>query len=199
VTVRPGHDWGIAATPPPSAGRAAGDAALAAALGSDPQRAVVLCGGDLHRTLGLPGATAAGLRVPIDLMEVDADGATFRAVAHVIARRPGRFGWWRGPVVAVMNAEFVGDWDVAPRAHPNDGKLDMVRVDPSMPLRQRWQAFRRLRTGGHLPHPSIAVSRGAEHTVDLDRPLALYVDGVERARVRSFTARVIPDAAEIFV
>lgn len=199
MTVRPGEDWGNAATPPPSAARVAGDAALAAALASEPRRPIVLTGGDLHRTVGRPGSAGAGLRLPIDVLEAEVGPATFRAVAHVVARLPGRFGWWRGPLAAVMNAEFIGDWDVAPRAHPNDGKADLIRVDASMSVRQRWQAARRLATGGHLPHPEIAVSRRAQHTLELGRELAVYVDGVERARARSIVVRVVPDAAEIFV
>ena len=55
----------------------------------------------------------------------------------------------------MLNADRIGAWDVAPRAHPNDGQLDVVEVDASMGLRDRWQASRRLATGTHVPHPAI--------------------------------------------
>ena len=45
--------------------------------------------------------------------------------------------WWRGRVVAAMNAEFLGPWDVAPRAHPGDGLLDVLDVSPAMSLADR--------------------------------------------------------------
>ena len=61
------------------------------------------------------------------MLRVDADGRRLTAVAHVVARGGGP--WWRGPIVAVMNADRLGRWDVAPRAHPNDGRLDVVEVD----------------------------------------------------------------------
>ena len=78
------------------------------------------------------------------------------AVAHVVARR----SWWRGRIVAVFNCEHLGRWDVAPRGHPNDGLAEVLDVDATMTLRQRLQAWRRLPSGTHVPHPAISVSRG---------------------------------------
>ena len=31
-----------------------------------------------------------------------------------------------------MNVDRLGHWDVAPRAHPNDGRVDVVEVDAAM-------------------------------------------------------------------
>ena len=66
---------------------------------------------------------------PIDLVDVSLDGGRGRRrrVAHVVARSRGAAAGWRGPVLAVMNAEFIGDWDVAPRGHPNDGRVETLR------------------------------------------------------------------------
>ncbi len=139
-------------------------------------------------------ATRATMRVPIDLITVTADGRRLTAVAHVVARRRGRFGWWRGRIVAVMNVDHLGDWDAAPRAHPNDGWLDVIEVDQSMSLRARWQAWRRLRTGSHVPHPDITVRRVRAETFTFGRALGLWVDGVERGTVRSLRVEVEPDA-----
>src|SRR3546814_16850403 len=68
---------------------------------------------------------------------------------HLIAER----SWWRGRVVAAMNAQYRGKWDVAPRGHPNDGRLDVLAADP--PLDERLPVRGRLKTGTHLPHPPI--------------------------------------------
>ena len=117
-----------------------------------------LLGGDLCRTLGGRGDEARlrgpdAITLPIDVAEVDVDGHAHVFLAHVVARR----SWWTGRVWAAMNAEWLGAWDVAPRAHPGDGLLDTL--DVSMSLRDRIKARRRLATGTHVPHPGIAQQR----------------------------------------
>ena len=141
----------------------------------------------------------AGLqRLPIDVLRVIADGRQFVAVAHVVARRGGLFGWWRGPIAAVMNVDHIGKWDVAPRAHPNDGGLDIVDVDAD--ARRYGRAGRRgggCRRGTHLPHPSIDDQPRDRERVDV-RPAAA---AVARRRssvgtVRSLGVTVEPDASD---
>ena len=70
------------------------------------------------------------LELPIDLLEVATDRGAAIACAHVLVRSSwSRGGWWHGPVIAVMNAQFLGDWDVAPRGHPNDGRVEVVEAN----------------------------------------------------------------------
>src|SRR3546814_16590601 len=69
---------------------------------------------------------------------------------YLIAKR----SWWRGRVVAALNAQYRGEWDVAPRGHLNDGRLDVLDAD--LPLDERLQVRGRLKTGTHLPHPPLA-------------------------------------------
>ncbi len=156
-----------------------------------------LLGGDLLQTLG--GDRGSPPReswvVPADLGSVLLDGRQHWFVAHLVARR----SWWRGRVVAVMNAEHIGRWDVAPRGHPNDGRLDIVDVAASMPFTARWQAWRRLPTGTHLPHPSIAVERTAAWSAVFDRPLRVWLDGDPIAEVKTVSVRVEPDALRLVV
>ena len=199
MTVRRAESWGEAVTDPVDAVEARSDFELADALTGDDPRPVLLRGGDLHRSLGAPAAAAATMRVPIDVMSVVADGTERIAVAHVIARREGRLGWWRGPVIAVMNVDHLGDWDVAPRAHPNDGWLDVIEVSASMSWRSRWQAWRRLRTGSHVPHPHITARRVRTETFTFGSPLRVWVDGVDSGTVRSLRVAVEPDRAEVYV
>jgi hypothetical protein len=175
------------------------DAELAAALSGSESRPLLVRGGDLHRSLGAPHGAAATTRLPIDVIDVTADDRKLTAVAHVVARRRGRIGWWRGPFIAVMNVDHRGRWDVAPRAHPNDGWLDVVEVDEAMSWRSRWQAWRRLPTGTHLPHPDIETRRTRTETFAFDQSLGLWVDGVERGKVRSLTVAVRPDGAVVYV
>ena len=128
-------------------------------------------------------------------MTVVADGRRLTAVAHVVAR--GRT-WWRGPIVAVMNAERIGRVGRRPRAHPNDGQLDVVEVDAAMSLRARWQARRRLPNGTHVPHPAIAMSRAKQRSWTFERPLRLWVDGVEHGTVRSLGVAIEADGVIVY-
>lgn len=159
-----------------------------------------LSGGDMARTLGggSPGRFATTdegtvARVTVDLVHVEAEGRTTTALAHVVARSP-RWSWWRDRVVFVMNAQFFGPYDVAPRSHPNDGKFDIVQVHTDMDVRTRLQAARRARTGTHVPHPQISVQQTDRVTLEFDRPLALYVDGEKWCTTRRCTFTVEPDA-----
>jgi hypothetical protein len=199
MTVRPGSAWGDIVAVPDDALDVRGDAELADAVERGESRPLVVTGGDLYRTAGSPAGAGTVVRVPIDVLKISADGAAMMAVAHVVARRPGRLGWWRGRIVAVMNAEHIGAWDVAPRSHPNDGRFDLVDVAASMSLRERWNASRRLRTGTHVPHPRIASRRSRQETFTFDRPMGLWLDGVSRGTVRSLTVSVVPDATEIYI
>jgi diacylglycerol kinase family enzyme len=97
-----------------------------------------------------------------------------------------------------MNVDHLGRWDVAPRAHPNDGWLDVLEVDPDMPARARWQASRRLASGTHVPHPDIAVRRVRGTTFTFGRPLGLWVDGVEQGSVSVLGVRVVADGGEVY-
>lgn len=152
-----------------------------------------LLGGDLCRTLGGTGdeeriRSGAGMRFPIDVGAVLLDGRLHWFVAHLVARRR----WWRGRIVAAMNAEFIGTWDVAPRSHPGDGRLDLF--DASMPLADRFKARSRLRSGTHVPHPAILERRAAALQVDLDRPTPVWLDGELVATASKLAIRIEPDA-----
>jgi hypothetical protein len=217
VTTRRGEDWGTAGTAPVGLEVAADDEALwrfvsgldigvdgpaGPDLVDDGERPVIgLSGGDLWRTLGgAPGRPTPVAGEPVVLLPVDVgilvvDGADVPFAAHVVARR----SWWRGEIVAVMNAQFLGSWDVAPRAHPNDGRLDVLRVEPSMRLLDRWRAARRAPTGAHVPHPDIDLSQTTFTVIDLWRPLDVWVDGIAVGRQERLEVRVVPDAITVAI
>jgi hypothetical protein len=155
--------------------------------------ALGLVGGDLCRTLGGSGdearlRTDEAITVPVDLGAVLIDGRLHWFVAHLVARR----GWWRGPIHAAMNAQHLGAWDVAPRAHPNDGKLDTLVV--TMPFGERLKARSRLRTGTHVPHRGIEVRQVPAVQWDVPQ-LDVWLDGEQVAtRARTLSVRTEPDA-----
>ena len=160
MTIRKGEGWGRRAPLPPDGVMVHTDAearavVLVALREGRPVPTLGLLGGDLCRTLGGLGdagrlRSEEGMTFPIDLGHAIIDGRSDLFVAHLIARR----SWWRGRAVAVMNAQWLGDWDLGPRSHPNDGLLDAT--DGDLALGDRWVARRRVRTGSHLPHPGPA-------------------------------------------
>lgn len=197
MTIRPGQDWGREVAVPPGLATAASDAELAAWLAAG--RAGRVLDGDLAATVGGPSG-ASCREYPVDVATVTVDGgAPTSAVAHVVIRRPGRWGWWRGPLVAVMNVSGRGRWDVAPRAHPNDGRLDVVEVAATMSIRDRWAARRRLPTGTHVPHPAITIRRASAYAGSFARPMLVEADGVAVGRGRDVRVELTPDGGTFFV
>jgi hypothetical protein len=203
MTIRPGDAWGSRIERPAGLVDASSDAEfvqLALGVGRQPVR---LVGGDLARTLGIAAGAAerdgSVLELPVDIMEVTTDDGEFVACAHVVVKPPARRGgWWIGPLVAVMNAQFVGDWDVAPRGHPNDGRVEVLEIAGSMSIRDRLAVRRRLPLGTHVPHPAIRTRSVREATFEFERPMVARIDGRGVGTVRSVSVRVRPDAVHVY-
>lgn len=203
MTVRKGEAWGEAGALPADgvlvrSDREAREVVEAARRRNEPVPTLGLLGGDLCRTLGGRGdedrlRSEQATRASVDLGEVLVDGKIHWFVAHLVARR----SWWRGRTVAAMNAQWLGTWDVAPRAHPGDGLLDVV--DGDLALGQRLKARRRLPTGTHLPHPDLRVRRAAALQLDLRPALDVWLDGQRVGRARTLSIRVEPDALQVVV
>jgi hypothetical protein len=163
-----------------------------------PFPALGLLGGDLCHTLGGGGTgELQGVRFTVDLGEALLDGRLHLFVAHMVARTR----LWTRAFVA-MNAQYLhvrgsGDWNLGPRAHPNDGLLDTYDVHLArgqlLPVRAR------LRHGTHLPHPGIKERRTAARQVDLERPLPVRLDGVRVGEARVVSVRVQPDALTVVI
>jgi YegS C-terminal NAD kinase beta sandwich-like domain len=203
VTVRRGEDWGRRAPRPADLVEVADDATGAALVdaarrGGRPLPVLGLRGGDLRRTLGggppvdhLPDEVG---EYPVDVGLVVLDGVERAFLAHLVARR----GWWRGEVVAAMNAEQIGGWDVAPRGHPNDGRLDVLHV-VDLGLGDRYKAWRRLPTGTHVPHPGIDLRSRTTVDLALRRPLTVWLDGHRAGTTDHLAVRVEPDALTVCI
>lgn len=198
MTIQKGRAWGAHAPAPPGtrlvgSDREARAVVEAARLAGRPIPVIGLLGGDLCRTLGGHGdetrlRSEAALQVPVDLGLAVLDGARHWFVAHLVARR----SWWLGRLFLAMNAQYLGDWDVAPRSHPNDGLLDTF--DVTMTPGERFEARRRLATGTHVPHPRIAERRVASIDVRFDRPTPVFLDGVPMGKVGRLSIAIEPDA-----
>jgi hypothetical protein len=205
VTIRKGEPWGEAVESPVELLVLPDDAALRAHVvaarlaGTDPAP-VGVRGGNLARTVGGGGAgrfPGIVTRAPIDLLCVEAGGdgspAVTWAVASVVARRSRHRA-----VLYAMNAQFLGDFDVAPRSHPNDGKVDILVVDPSMTWRERRAAKHRALTGTHLPHPKLTARQTDVYEASYKGPVTVWVDGVRWCECRTLRITVEPDALTLY-
>jgi hypothetical protein len=202
VTVTKGAAWGSPG-PLPSDGvvvwsdAEARDVVTSARRAGKPIPTLGLVGGDLCRTLGGTGdagrlQSEAAVTFPLDLGAVLADGALHWFVAHLVAR--DRF--WRRAFVA-MNAQWLGSWNLGPRAHPDDGLLDTY--DVTLGWGDLTKVRRRVGHGAHLPHPGIKERRTAALQVTLAKPRALLLDGRSVGLARTLSLRVEPDALRIVV
>jgi hypothetical protein len=197
MTIEKGQPWGAPGPLPADAVLVRSDAEARAVVerarrAGEPVPALGLLGGDLCRTVGGAGdearlRSAEAMQLPVDLGAALIDGRLHWFVAHLVARKR----WWRGPVHAAMNAEFLGKWDVAPRSHPNDGLLDTF--DVTMSVGDRIKARSRLATGTHLPHPQIKQRRVSALQVDVEG-LDVWLDGERIGPAKTLSIRVEPDA-----
>ena len=203
VTVRKGEPWGTPGPLPADGLVVRSDAEARAAVTAarrdhHPLPVLGLAGGDLARTCGATGdedrlRTDAAQRLPVDIGEVLVDGSLHCFVAHLVARR----SWWRGPVVVAMNAQYLGRWDVAPRSHPNDGRLDLLEAD--LGVGDRLKARSRLVSGTHVPHPGITERRVKAVQLDLAPGCEVWLDGERVGRARTLSIRTVPDALTVVV
>jgi len=161
----------------------------------------------MFATLGgsTSGSLTPTLELPIDVMQIslkysrDSELKTRVASSHCVLRAiNARGGWFRGSAVAVMNAQYLGKWDVAPRGHPNDGRVEVLEVDTRMSVRQRMIARSRMQTGTHLPHPDVSVKSVSEF-VWSGSALTMWIDGAKIGLVQFVEIQVMKDFATLWI
>jgi hypothetical protein len=193
MTIKKGSPYGAPGVVPEGAFVASTDREVSSALEQARRSGVAfptvgVTGGDLCHTLGGTGALQTAF--PVDVGEVLIDGRLHYFVAHVAAhdRR------WRRFAVA-MNAQWIGEWNFGPKAHPNDGVVDAYEAQLGL---FEWRKVRaRLPTGTHLPHPRIRPTRAKAVAFSLDPPLPVYVDGENMGPSRNLAIRILPDALTV--
>lgn len=158
--------------------------------------------GDLLRTIGLDGPRddTQSHRYPVDLVIAHlqrGNGETVSApfVAHLTVRDRRLTGIGPGLSLAVMNAAWLGPLRLGPRAHPNDGLVDIT--EGTVGLFQRREANRRAVSGSHLPHPELSTSRRSTWGRTWPRPVAIWLDGRRIGRFERVQIEVVPDAGVV--
>ena len=81
--------------------------------------------------------------------------------------------------LAVANGEYLGDLDVAPKAHPGDGKLEVLVFEGR--ATDLWPMAGRLRGGAHLPHPRVRELRPS--SLRVSGRGRLFADGCDVGRL----------------
>ena len=209
MTIEKGTPWGEPMAPPADTPTYTDCAALGAHLSANPAvyrpgtvrqpHEFVLHDNSFRALLGTERADEANaIRVPIDVLEVSFEHERGErhavAIDHVMVGN--RLLW--GELTVVCNTGFWRSRRIAPRAHPNDGRADVVTVSDHMGMRQRLMAWRRTRWGTHLPHPAITIQQHAQYQWT-GGPRLLTIDGVRRGSVTSVDVRVIADALVVYV
>lgn len=201
--IEKGSDWGSPGGPATGVPRFDDDRSLGVFLAelsqgnplTTTQPTVALSKGDLARTLGMIEGRAARAQshlVPVDAIEIilDDDQAEI-ALAHV---EVGSLRWAKRTLL-LMNAAYLGERNVAPRAHPGDGLIDTV--DLRLSPRQRLEALSRMYSGTHVPHPDIVVGRVAVGEVRMTKRVRVRVDGARVGRARNIRFRAVPSVAVV--
>lgn len=97
----------------------------------------------------------------------------------------------------ISNSGIVRGRDVLPRAHPNDGYVDVLEIDEAITMRQRLSAWHRAKTGSHLPHPQLRASRRTEFEWSGTASL-MVADDVTFAGVEWLRCKVLTDATSLY-
>jgi hypothetical protein len=198
--IKRGEEWGVPTTCTPSDISVSGDQGLAV---SSTDCRLIVHGGDIAHSLGDPQQPVVGdncTEVPIDALRVLItlrNGSTHSSIAasHVMIGE-----WLRGRLICVSNGGFIGNKNVSPRAHPNDGFFDVMSLDSSMGMQQRLRARHKSILGTHTPHPLVVTSRArSTEFSSVSRSEALRIDG---RRIRSWSKveiEIVPDYWRLLV
>jgi hypothetical protein len=217
--IRKGEPWGNPLDDeryPDAVDAAGGDVELATAVAAHPGAPIRFTptrASDLARALGLRGPPTGSTVLACDAIELPDGSPAVNAVVFGVP--PDRQQWWqrRGRVtvevdgrsvadqralcVVVANGQYLRGFDVVPRGHPGDGRLE-VHVYALEP-RERAPMQHRLTAGRHLPHPNIIESSGRRVTVHFEAAVPWEADGLPRGTLTDATLTLVPGVVNIIV
>lgn len=205
MPISPGSEWGASASIPQNAHVISSDRQLGVHLRDSSAKDVhgkslLVTGGDITHVLGVKNRSldTGCVRVVIDAIAVsytDIHGSQHTDVCVGSLSISRRFQ--RGTISVVTNSGLWRGYEVAPRAHLNDGKLDIFEVSGAMRWSQRRLMWRKTATGTHLPHPLLSYSQGDFFNWE-GNPLRLEIDGQFVASVTMVTCRVQSDCVQVY-
>ena len=156
-----------------------------------------LLGGDLWRTLG--GRRAAerlysgeATTLDIDLGCALLDGKIFWFCAHMFIGSK-----LKGEKIFISNVAHYGKMNPAPKAHPGDGKFDMLEVKLS-PF-QTFKAVKRVSAGTHIPHPGIKYRQVSSEQFSFGKKLSIEIDGKNIGKFSTVSIRIENEALRVVI
>jgi len=207
MTISKHTNWGVEVSPPDDLVICQTDRDASEFIGrlfaaNEPVPPIAIIKSNIARAVGKQGAvlnSSKMLSTRFDLIAIEyQDYATNKDRVFSLGYAILRNSWWRGELTGVFNTSFIGNLDFATRAHPNDGKLNLITVAPQMKLSQRLFAYRRLRLGTHLPHPDIKTSQIKKYvfdgSLDSKKRMDLYFDDQVIRSVENCEITVLSDA-----
>ncbi len=215
MTIKRGQSWGERRRVPDDLAVAHCDAEAAALIAAG-CREFLLTGGDMWRTIG--GSSVSESDPERTVLTLDSLVATYRhdnavvqqpLFAHAVLTTSEEVtgssltSWVRRcrnrkTTTYVMNAQFLGSWDLIPRGHPNDGKFEVLTISAAMPWRQRREFRRRLPTGTHIPHPLVHMHSITSSWHASAQGTAI-IDGTEIGVIEDLTVTIGPDSLTVWI
>ena len=156
-----------------------------------------LLGGDLWRTLGgrleesrLYGESA--ITVDVDLGCVLLDGKIYWFCAHMLIG-----GKWIGEQIFISNGAHYGKMNPTPKAHPGDGKFDVLKINLS--VIQKIKALKRTASGTHIPHPGIQYERVKAEQFSFPKKTKVEIDGQKIGKFSNISVRIENEAVKVVI
>lgn len=204
MTIRKGEQWGSRIAMPSHIRHVSSDAEIALCTSDD---FISISNGDIHLTLGSPVLQkneAECTLLLIDALQVHillTDGSENVSLAASCIEI-GRFFsvLHRHRFICITNGGIVDSRNLAPRAHPNDGRFDVITVEASMSIRERLIARKKALTGSHLPHPCLSVRQSESFSTQRQGHRDdLVIDGVIISDWTEVSVSILPDYWQIVV
>jgi hypothetical protein len=157
---------------------------------------ISLRGGDLYKSLGGNNKATSlddkkSIALKIDLGQIDIDGSQYFFASY--CRIANSLQPWHSTFI--VNSPVIRNRRISPKGHPGDGKFEIIEF--SMSLRQSLSAYRRSKSGDHLPHPDIKTYRKTEYKAKLKKNQRVSVDGGIVKSSSDFSMSVIPHAISV--
>jgi len=187
--------WGEIARLPAGLPVFPSEEALSNMLSHAGPREVRMSAGEFAEVTGGRSATSGeARRYPCDVLEVRAGHLTWWSIGTVELRRRRRRAL--GGFVIVSNLGQRSGERYSSRAHPNDGKFEIVDALNGLSSRERLMLSRRLSTGGDLSHPRVQQRQSTSYRAG--QPLHLFIDGEYRGR-HTVEVTLHADALTVYV
>lgn len=206
MTIAPGQDWGTEVDAPPGPWDQGDEADLARFLQSGSTAPFAVTRGELFEVLGRPRSAVGCARcrqLSLDMIEVTITSTSgqrsVRIASEAVIRHTRRRGGdLLGDLLVVTNLGRYRGIEFSPRAHPNDGRLEVLRLTGAT-LRQRLIAYTRFRSHNFVSTDTIRVAQTTTEEVVVQSGYEVLVDGVKIHDAAAVSLNVRPDCASVYV